>query len=164
MHRLLFIILLSVFALLGTVVPLPVLATAIPPGETTYEQSYVPCGYLDKVTKDPKTGAVTESKPDGVIDNPCKFTDILKLAKNLIIGWILGGVTFATLGFAYAGYLYITALGSAEKVSHAHSIFVKTAIGFVFMLSAWLIAYTMENIFLTEKFTNPTTGSSFLKP
>lgn len=108
-------------------------------GETTYEQAYVPCG-----TKD-------ENPKDGIVDNPCQFSHIIELAKKLIMGWIIAGVIIATMGFAYAGLLYITAMGAQEKISHAHSIFVKTFWGFVFMLSAWLIAYTMEKIFLTEK-------------
>lgn len=137
----------------------------VPLGETTYEQAYVPCGYAD--TKDSKGTDVWHDVPgpvgpdgkatvkkipgDGIVDNPCQFTHIIELAKRLIMGWIIAGVIIATMGFAYAGFLYITAMGAQEKISHAHSIFVKTFWGFVFMLSAWLIAYTMETIFLSKK-------------
>ena len=61
------------------------------------------------------------------------------------------GVTAAALGFAYAGFLYITAMGSEEKIHHAHSIFIKVVWGFVFMLSAWLIVKTLEDTFLTTE-------------
>lgn len=146
-----FFLLTALFSLVcaGAILPVKVGATAVPAGETTYAQSYVPCGYEDK-------------NKDGIIDkdNECGFSDVIELAKRLITGWILAGVTFATLGFSYAGYLYITAMGSSEKISHAHSIFTKTALGFVFMLSAWLIAYTMENIFLTDEAKK----NSFLQP
>ena len=135
-----------------------------PNAENNYEDSYVPCGTKDiqTITKtvNPTTKAVTKTvtgtdaspMPDGVVDNPCKFADIITLAKRLIAGWIGAGVLFAALGFSYAGFLYITAMGSEEKISHAHSIFTKTMWGFVFMLSAWLIAYTLESVFLRPSF------------
>lgn len=107
--------------------------------ETSDKEAYVVCGTID-------------ADKDGIVDNPCKFSDIIKFINGLIMGWIIAGVTFATIGFTYAGYLYITSMGSEEKISHAHSIFYKTAFGLVFMLSAWLIAYTMERIFLRPEF------------
>ena len=96
---------------------------------------YVPCGRED-------------ANKDNVVDNPCGFSHIIELGKRLIIGWIMAGVIIASLGFSYAGFLYISAMGSQEKISHAHSIFVKTFFGFVFMLSAWLIAKVFESAFL----------------
>ena len=151
-------------AILGTVVPQVNVSYAQvtptnPPGETTYEQAYVPCGYADINDSQGNRKETNVAKPgetpvillgDGVVDNPCKFTHIIELAKKLIMGWIIAGVIIATMGFAYAGLLYITSMGSTEKISHAHSIFIKTFWGFVFMLSAWLIAYTMETIFLSD--------------
>ncbi len=168
MPRLFLISLLFVLVLLGTVVPVAVFAQTprpVPAGEGTRDQAYVPCGDLD--TKDSKGNTVMQKvsgppdkdgKPteievpgDGIVDNPCQFTDIIVLAKKIIMGWIIFGTVFSTAGFAYAGLLYITSMGSSEKISHAHMIFVKTFWGFVFMLSAWLIAYTMESIFLSDK-------------
>ncbi len=170
MHRL-FLTTLSFLAILTVGSPTFVFAvitpktgpsfTTVSPSQTpAYQASYVPCGTDDVVTKNPTTGAVTANTPDGVVDNPCGFSDVIVMAKRLITGWIIAGVTFATMGFAYAGLLYITAMGSQEKISHAHSIFTKTILGFVFMLSAWLIAYTMESIFLTDEAKK----NSFLQP
>lgn len=107
-----------------------------------YFQSVVPCGYT-----------VTELNPNGTVRsqdilNPCDFDDFIKITHNILMGWIMVGATIATMGFAYAGYLYITAMGSEEKIGHAHSIFYKTVLGFAFMLGAWLVAYTFERTFL----------------
>ncbi len=121
--------------------------TGAPSKTPAYQAAYVPCGTDD--VKNNKTGA---AGPDNIVDNPCGFSDVIELARRLITGWIMAGVTIAALGFAYAGFLYITAMGSQEKISHAHSIFVKTFFGFVFMLSAWLIAKVLENEFLTPAF------------
>jgi len=104
-----------------------------------YKNAYVPCG-------------IDDVNGDNIIDveNQCGASDVIELGRRLITGWIMAGVTFAALGFAYAGLLYITAMGSQEKISHAHSIFVKTFWGFVFMLSAWLIVKTLEGVFLSD--------------
>ncbi|HCB35645.1 MAG: hypothetical protein A2W52_03075 [Candidatus Taylorbacteria bacterium RIFCSPHIGHO2_02_49_25] len=171
MKRLFLAPLLFAVVILVVAIPLANVAHAqptIPLDETTYEQAYVPCGNKD-VTKKVKNsnGTISEVdaeqtitlsdgrtktiRGDGIVDNPCQFTHIIVFANKLITNLIIVGVIIATMGFAYAGLLYITAMGSSEKVSHAHSIFIKTFWGFVFMLSAWLIAYTMEQIFLTDE-------------
>lgn len=112
--------------------------TAVPSETELYKLAIVPCGTDDV-------------DGDNIVDNPCGLKDVVELGKRILIVWITIGVVIATLGFSYAGYLYITAMGSQEKVSHAHSIFIKTFWGFVFMLSAWLIVKTLEGIFLTDE-------------
>lgn len=126
-------------------VPAFVLATA-PSLTKEYKEALVPCGTDDVVNND--TGA---AGADGKVDvnNRCGFNHVIELAKRIITAWIMVGVTVAALGFAYAGFLYITAMGSDEKIKHAHSIFIKTFWGFVFMLSAWLIVKVFEDTFLT---------------
>jgi len=114
-------------------------------------QYYVPCGETVTV---PAGSTVsfnghTYKAGDQYVAHPCGFNDVIQLAKNIITGWIMAGVTVSALGFAYAGYLYITSAGSMEHIKHAHSIFVKVAIGFFFMLSAWLIVKALEGAFLT---------------
>lgn len=165
--RLILTTLFTFSAILMTVAPVRVSAG----DDKAYRDAIVPCGNKDVQTitrtKDAKTGAITTTvtqQPDGIIDNPCGFNDVFELARRLIVGWIMIGASIAALGFAYAGFLYITAMGSEEKISHAHMIFVKTFWGFVFMLSAWLIGKTMESVFLTPEvqqksflFTSPKT-------
>jgi len=113
-------------------------AQVVNEGKPDASEGYVPCGRLD-------------ANKDNIVDNPCGFSHVIELARRLIVGWIMAGVIIASLGFSYAGFLYITAMGSQEKISHAHSIFVKTFFGFVFMLSAWLIAKVFENEFLCSR-------------
>jgi len=157
---------LLVLGILVAVAPVVAFASPtqrpVPKGETTDDQAYVPCGTVDVQRLDPEHGLVTTPQKvigadgvsrdvygDGIVDNPCQFSDFITLGKRLIMGWIIVGVVFATMGFAYAGLLYITAAGSSEKISHAHMIFVKTFWGIVFMLAAWLIAYSLEQVFLS---------------
>lgn len=108
-----------------------------------FAQGIVPCGNVN-----PATGHFDQPNA-GTPYHPCRFTDFIALARNVINFLIALGVVAAAAGFAYAGYLYITAMGSEEKIRRAHSIFYKVVLGFVFMLSAWLIARTLEDTFLT---------------
>ena len=129
-----------------------------------FAQGLVPCGndHYSKAEEESarnfnksnadaiKAGTQTAEKQvyEGEVKNPCGFGHIITLARRVINWLIVIGVSVATLGFSYAGFLYITAAGSEEKIKHAHSIFVKILLGFTLMLGAWLIAKGFEGAFL----------------
>jgi len=88
---------------------------------------------------------------NGVLKNPCDFTDFVALI-NGIINWIIGiaGVIF-TISAVYGGFLYMasgTSLGDKER---AKKILTSTLWGFVIMLCAWLIVYTLLRYLVGEK-------------
>ncbi|TSC58840.1 MAG: hypothetical protein Greene041679_42 [Parcubacteria group bacterium Greene0416_79] len=141
MNRFLLIILLSFF-LAPWASAFAVTAEKIQ-ADPEYKGAVVPCGYTATRT--------VNGIEERYIPNPCHFNDVVLITINILRGWLMVGATIATMGFAYAGYLYITAMGSEEKISHAHSIFYKVILGFVFMLGAWLVAYTFERTFLTDE-------------
>ena len=72
---------------------------------------------------------------------PCDFSGVMRQVQHLINIMMVLGVLVAILMFSYAGYLYMT--GAKDKISHAHSIFQKTFVGFIIMLSAWFIVYQL---------------------
>ncbi len=61
-------------------------------------------------------------------------------------------IPLSAVAFAWAGFIYITAAGSEEKIKRAHSIFWKVAIGFLLVLGAWLIVFTITQ-FLAPGFS-----------
>ncbi len=70
----------------------------------------------------------------------CRACDLTILANNVINFGIAFSVVVATLMFAYAGILYVTAAGKgAEQVKKAHGIFVNVFVGLVIVLIAWLL-------------------------
>lgn len=83
--------------------------------------------------------------PDcGGPNKECGYNDLLQLIKN-ILGWLLVvSVPVATGVIAWAGFVYMTS-GIADKKSEAKSMLAKVFIGFVFILSAWLIVSTLIN-------------------
>ena len=61
---------------------------------------------------------------------------------------ILVSIPLAAIAFAYAGYLFLTAAGNSSQISTSKGIFVKVLIGFLFVLTAWLIVRTITSALL----------------
>ncbi len=86
-------------------------------------------------------------------DNDCDFEDFIQLIRN-IIDWIIKiSVPVATGVFAWAGFKYMTS-GVVDQKSEAKEMIRKVFIGFVVILSAWLIVSTIINALLNEDFRN----------
>ncbi len=70
---------------------------------------------------------------------PCNFQGLMIEVQYLLNVMTIVAVLAAIVGFAYAGYLYIT--GTQENLKKARSMFPKLAIGFILILTAWFIVY-----------------------
>jgi hypothetical protein len=67
----------------------------------------------------------------------CDFRHLMQQAQFLINVMITLGVAVAIVGFAYAGWLYVT--GVEKNITRAKGIFPKLGLGFILMLTAWFI-------------------------
>ena len=119
-----FSILLGVVLFVIIVAPFTVSAWA--PG-----QPFIPCG---------RTG------PD------CDFNGFIQLLRNAIDAMFIFSIPIVALVFAYAGYLYLTAMGNSSQASKARGIFTSVLMGFVIMLSAWLIVKVITDGLLSDSF------------
>ncbi|MES2014828.1 MAG: pilin [Patescibacteria group bacterium] len=82
-------------------------------------------------------GGLVPNYTEGSLYGAC---DLITLGNNVISFGIAFSVIIATLMFAYAGILYVTAAGKgAEQVKKAHSIFVNVFIGLFIVLISWLL-------------------------
>ena len=119
---------LSLFLLL--VLILPVLSLAAATGKDAIGDGLINCG-----------NTVT----NGVFKNPCDFSDFIKLI-NDIINWIIGLATVIfTISAVYGGFLYTTSGMNPGNKEKAKSILWSTLIGFVIILVAWVVIYTILN-------------------
>ena len=97
-------------------------------------------------------------KPLIVCTGPdCTFGDLIVLAQNLITDLILLSTILAVAVFAFAGIKLITSGGSEGARKEAIEMFRKVLIGYLWILGAWLLVYTITNVLLK-------TGYSFLGP
>jgi hypothetical protein len=84
-------------------------------------------------------------------DKNCGYNDLLIMI-NRIIKWImLTSVPVAAGLFAWAGILYMIT-GVQDQKTKAKNIFKNVLIGFVCILSAWIIVTTITNALLNTEF------------
>jgi len=89
-----------------------------------------------------KCGRLLDS--EGKLENPCDFVDLIATAQNLVNWLIYISVFVGAAMFTYAGYLYVTAFGNETQVAKAHETFKTVIVGFILVLAAWLIVYTIS--------------------
>lgn len=86
----------------------------------------------------------TKLDSNGGFSDPCGFDVLLTLVNNFI-NYLL--VYLATPIFAliivYVAWLYLSDMGSSENIKKAKTIFKNAIIGYVIILSAWLIVKTI---------------------
>ncbi len=73
----------------------------------------------------------------------CDFTDFVGML-NGFVDWIIGsvGVVF-TISLIYGGFLYMTSGENPGNKEKAKTILKTTLYGFIIILCAWLIVYTL---------------------
>ncbi|HMO78678.1 MAG TPA: hypothetical protein PJ997_00630 [Candidatus Paceibacterota bacterium] len=69
----------------------------------------------------------------------CDLNAVGTLLVNIIKFAINIGLVLSAIGFAWAGFLYMTAAGNSSQISKAHGVFKKILFGFLFAISAYLI-------------------------
>lgn len=87
--------------------------------------------------------------PDGLVtcgdpgQFPCDFNAFILMLNN-IIDWIIGiSVIIATISFIWGGFLWLTSGAKPANKDKAKDILLNTLWGFLLILTAWLIIYTI---------------------
>jgi hypothetical protein len=135
----------------------PETVTGQTPGETV-------TGQTPPATKPPTTPSTNSNngnnttpesgtKPGGTnsiagetrsITNPIDAKDINELILKVIQVVVIFLMPVIVLCIMYAGFLYVTAAGNAEKVSHAHNALLWSIVGGVIILGAELIIQVIQ--------------------
>jgi hypothetical protein len=93
---------------------------------------------------------------DGVgFSGACQLCDLVKLANNMVHFAVALSVIVATLMFAYAGFLYVTAASKPDNIKTAHGIFVKVFVGLVIILVAWLVVDIIMKTLASNEVSGP---------
>ena len=83
----------------------------------------------------------------------CTFNSLIVLAQNLITDLIVISTFLATIAFAYAGFILLTSGGNESAKTKAKEIFRKVLIGYLWILGAWLLVYTITSVLLRPGFS-----------
>lgn len=103
---------------------------------------------------------VGPTKTGDVVDD-CDFNDFMHLIKNVIDFLIILSIPMATIAFAWAGFLILTSNGNSGKIEQGKEIFWKVLIGFIFVLSAWLIVSLITTALLDRNNYYDLLGTNF---
>lgn len=82
-------------------------------------------------------GLVPCTGPEGT--NPCNLTQLGQMLMNIIRELFKIAVVLTGVGFAWAGFLYLTAGGDSGQIKKAHNVFGKIIIGFLILCCSFLI-------------------------
>jgi hypothetical protein len=88
----------------------------------------------------------------GKFEDPCNFNDVMELINNFFDFIVVLSIAISTVSFAVAGFKLLTSGGKSSARDDAKAIFSKTIIGFVIVLSAWLIVNTITSALLHTEF------------
>ena len=86
-------------------------------------------------------------------NDPCTFGHLITLAQNLITDLIILSTFLAVAVFAYAGFILLTSGGSVSKKEQAVKIFWNVLWGYLWILFAWLIVYTITSVLLKDGYS-----------
>lgn len=90
-------------------------------------------------------------KPLIVCDGPsCQFSDLILLVNNLIHDLVLISTLLAVIVFVWAGFLLLTSGGNKSTYDKAKGMLWKVLIGYLWILAAWLIVYTITSVLLKD--------------
>ncbi len=127
----------------------PALALADEPkklcGEGTLSCFIVKCNYNND-------GSVVDSSKK-VISNgeyECGFPDVIREINLLTTTAFKLSVPFTIFAIAWAGIKILLAQGNPGKITEAKTMMGKVLIGFIFILTGWLIVYTISNSLLLQ--------------
>ncbi len=81
----------------------------------------------------------------------CGFNDLVTLAQTLITDLIIFSTFLAAIAFAYAGFILLASGGSESEKTRAKEIFKKVLIGYLWILGAWLLVYTITSVLIDEE-------------
>jgi len=88
--------------------------------------------------------------PGQIVPQDCNATggcksvcDIATIAQNILNTSIYLAVFLSAVLFAWAGFLYLTNVGSSGQHSKAVEVFKNVAIGLVIIIAGWLIVDTL---------------------
>ncbi|MEK7227441.1 MAG: hypothetical protein AAB641_00940 [Patescibacteria group bacterium] len=84
---------------------------------------------------------------------PCTFEKLVELVEVIITDLVYLSTFLAVAAFAYAGYILLTSGGNTSARDRAKSIFLKVLIGYVWILAAWLVVYTITSVLLNPGYS-----------
>ncbi len=98
-------------------------------------------------------GGVPGDKIGDRVLQPCDYGYLIFLVNELINTMILLSTILAAVVFAYIGFILLTSGGDPGAMTKAKEMFGKVLKGYLWILFAWIIVYTITNTLLDPGYT-----------
>lgn len=82
----------------------------------------------------------------------CDFHYLIVLLTVLIHDLVVLSTLMAGCVFAYAGFILLTSGGNTNAMTKAKDMFIKVLKGYLWILAAWLVVYTITSTLLAPGF------------
>lgn len=89
----------------------------------------------------------------GTREDPCTFGHLIKLVEVLIQDLVVLSTFIAVAVFCYAGFILLTSAGNTSALERAKGMFWKVLMGYLWILAAWLIVYTITSVLLHDGYS-----------
>ena len=96
-------------------------------------------GFCDPLLKSTEQGA-------------CNFVALIQLIKNGIHDLVIFSTFIVVMVFVYAGLTLLFSRGNQNKSTEVKGMFWKVVVGYVWILAAWPIVYTITSVLLNDSF------------
>lgn len=84
---------------------------------------------------------VSAVEPDPVkVVNPIKVDTLNGFIKILLEGIIKIGIPLVAIALVYSGFMFVTAMGSPDKLKKAKDAFIYALLGAAILLGSWALA------------------------
>jgi hypothetical protein len=103
---------------------------------------------------------ITDPEGRPIVEIECGFQDIINEIKKLINFAFLLAVPITIFALAWSGIKILLAVGNTSKIAEARRTMTMVIVGFLFVLCAWLIVYTLTSCLVQEKFYSPFLGGN----
>jgi len=81
----------------------------------------------------------------------CNFCDFVDTVNNIVTFLFKLLSIFAILGLVYAGFTLVTSAGNPSALEKAKGIFSNVVIGFIIIISAWLVVDTIMKMLVDQE-------------
>lgn len=99
-------------------------------------------------------GLVSDCTAGDLFTPACGFEKLIGVARNITNFAMLIAAPLAAIAFMWAGIMYFTAMGNEGQIKKAHQVFTSVLIGFIIVLSAWLLVKVILNTLAKPDISN----------
>jgi hypothetical protein len=89
---------------------------------------------------------------DGMVTNACQFGHLIELARNVITDLVLVSTLIVLFMAIFVGFKLLTSQGNPSALKYAKDVAMKIVIGYLWIIVAWLLVYTIANALLDKKY------------